>query len=377
MMNFDFTPEQKEIQRLARQFAMEQVLPHAAEWDRAETFPVDTVKHAADLGLLNIGIPEEYGGLGLGVVEEVLIGEELGYACMGFDTIILASDLAVTPIKIAGSDEQKKRFFPPLLTGLGAFCLSEADSGSDASAMKTKAEFVGDDIVINGTKMWITNGGVCSMYVVLCRTAHAEGNKGTICVVVPAETPGVSHNKLHGKMGQRCSYTAEVIFENVRVPKANMLGGLGDGFKIALRTLDRTRITVASGSVGLLRRALDESVKYAKTRLAFGKPIAELQAIQFKLAEMKMSLETSRLQTYYAAWLVDNDRPHGQASAIAKCRSSEAAFAGAAEAIQIHGGYGYMNDFPVEKLLRDSKLNMIYEGTSEIQRIVVARSMLK
>ncbi|MBS0661283.1 MAG: acyl-CoA dehydrogenase family protein [Verrucomicrobia bacterium] len=376
-MNFDLTPEQKEIQRLARQFATEQILPRAAEWDRNETYPAEMVQAAADLGLLNIGIPEEYGGLGLGMLEEALIGEELGYACMGFDTIILASDLAVVPLKLAGTDEQKKRFFPGLVKGLGAFCLSEADNGSDAAAMKTKAEFVGDEIVVNGTKMWITNGGVCSTYVVLCRTEHAQGHLGTVCVVVPGDAPGVSHNKLHGKMGQRCSYTAEVIFENVRVPKSNMLGGIGDGFKIAMKTLDRTRITVAAGSLGVARRALDESVKYARTRHAFGAPISNLQAIQFKLADMKMGLDTSRLQTHYAAWLVDNDRPHAQASAIAKCRASDVAFSAAAEAIQVHGGYGYMNDFPVEKLLRDVKLNQIYEGTNEIQRVVVARSLLR
>ncbi len=377
MLNFDLTPEQKEIHRLARQFTAEQIIPRAAEWDRTETFPKDMVKAAADIGLLNIGIPEDCGGLGLGVIEEVLIGEELGYGCMGFDTIILASDLAVTPIKIAGTPEQKQRFLPPLVTGLGAFCLSEADNGSDAAAMKTKAEFVGDEIVVTGTKMWITNGGVCEIYVVLCRTDEASGAKGTVCVVIPAGTPGVSHNKLHGKMGQRCSYTAEVIFENVRVPRANMLGGVGDGFKIAMRTLDRTRITVAAGSVGVARRAIDESVKYAKTRHAFGKPISELQAIQFKLADMKMGHDTSRLQTLYAAWLVDTNQPHAQASAIAKCRASDVAFAAAAEAIQIHGGYGYMNDFPVEKLLRDVKLNMIYEGTNEIQRVVVGRSLFR
>jgi acyl-CoA dehydrogenase len=377
MINFDLTPEQKEMQRMARQFAAERILPNAAQWDREESYPADFVKEAADLGLLNITIPEEYGGLGLGLLEEVLIGEELGYACMGFDTIILASDLAIVPIKLAGNDEQKKRFFPLLHTGLGAFCLSEADNGSDAGAMKTRAEFSGDDVVLNGTKMWITNGGVAAIYVVFARMETEHKHTGTVAIVVPADVPGISHNKLHGKMGQRCSYTAEMIFENVRVPRSNILGEPGDGFKIAMKTLDRTRITVAAGSIGVARRALEESVKYAKTRHAFNQPIANFQAIQFKLADIKMGLDTSRLQTLYAAWLVDNNRPHGQASAIAKCRASDVAFAAAGEAIQIHGGYGYMNDFPVEKLLRDVKLNQIYEGTNEIQRVVVARSLLK
>ena len=377
MFSFDLSPEQKEFQRTARKFALERVLPRAAELDRKEEYSADLTAEAAALGLVNVGIPEAYGGLGLGMVDEVIIGEELGYACMGFFTGILASDLGIVAIKLAGNEEQKHRFFPPLLTELSAFCLSEADNGSDAGAMKTKAEFDGDDVVINGAKMWITNGGVCQCYVVFARFEGEHKHAGTVCVVVPADAPGILVNKLHGKMGQRCSQTAEIVFENVRVPKANVLGEPGDGFKIAMKTLDRTRITVAAGSLGVARRALDESVKYAKVRHAFGKVIADFQAIQFKIADMKIGLDTARLQTLYAAWLADEGRMIGQASAIAKCYASDIAFAAANEAIQIHGGAGYMNDFPVEKLLRDVKLNQIYEGTNEIQRVVIARSLLK
>ena len=377
MISFDLSDEQKQIQALARQFAREVVIPNAAQYDRDESFPADIVAQAHDLGLLNVIVPEAVGGLGLGMMEEVVIGEELGYGCMGIYTILMASELGITPVLIAGNDEQKERFLGPLLDGpnLAAFGLSEADNGSDAGAMKTRAVFDGDEVVLNGAKMWITNGGLADFTVIFATFDPEQRHRGTLAVVVEKDTPGFSHQKIHGKMGQRASYTAELVLENVRVPKANILGEPGDGFKIAMKTLDKTRIPVAAGSVGVARRALAESSKYAAERHAFGKPINTFQAIQFKLADMKVSVETARWQTYYAAWLVDCGRPHAEAAAIAKCYASDVAFAAANEAIHVHGGYGYVNEFPVEKLLRDVKLNQIYEGTNEIQRLVIARGL--
>ena len=377
MISFELSDEQKQIQALARQFAREVILPNAAKYDREESFPEGIVAQAHGLGLLNVIIPESVGGLGLGMLEEVVIGEELGYGCMGIYTILMASELGITPILLAGDDEQKERFLSPLLNGpkLAAFGLSEPDNGSDAGAMKTRAVFDGDEVILNGAKMWITNGGLADITVIFASFDPEQRHRGTLAVVVEKGTPGFSHQKIHGKMGQRASYTAELILDNVRVPKANVLGVPGDGFKIAMKTLDKTRIPVAAGSVGVARRALDESNKYASERKAFGKSINTFQAIQFKLADMKIGLETARWQTYYAAWLVDCGRPHSEAAAIAKCYASDMAFAAANEAIHVHGGYGYVSEFPVEKLLRDVKLNQIYEGTNEIQRLVIARSL--
>jgi acyl-CoA dehydrogenase len=379
MIGFSLTDEQKQFQALARTFAREQMIPVAAQHDQAESYPQDVVAAAHALGLLNTGIPAELGGLGLGMLDEAIIAEELAYGCMGIYTIIMASELGITPLLLAGSAEQQERFLQPLLDsgGLAAFALSEADNGSDAAALRTRAMVTDDEVIINGSKMWITNGGLAELTVVFASVDPQLGSKGIAAVVVERNRPGQSHTKIHGKMGQRASYTAELVFEDVRVPRANLLGSPGDGFRIAMKTLDQTRIPVAAGSVGVARRALEESLAYSQQRSAFGRPIHDFQAIQFKLADMKIGLETARLQTWHAAWLVDQRLPHSQASAIAKAYASDIAFAAANEAIQIHGGYGYVNEFPVEKLLRDVKLNQIYEGTNEIQRIVIARSLLR
>ncbi len=379
-LDFSLTDEQKQLQQLARRFAREQVAPRAAEYDQNEQVPWELVEQLYEIGLLNISVPEEAGGLGLGLVEEVIIGEELGWADMGFYTIPMASELGITPILIAGTEEQKRRFLGPLTErpSLAAFALSEPGNGSDAAALRTRIVREGDEYVITGTKMWISNAKEADFNVVFATFDPALRHKGVIAIVVENDREGVSFNKIHGKMGQRAAPTYEIIYDDVRVPVENRLGEEGAGFKIAMLTLDKTRIPVAAGSVGVARRALDESAKYALEREAFGRPIADFQAIQFKLAEMKMGLETARIYTYYAAWLADrNDPEHISASAIAKAYASEMAFYAANEAIQIHGGYGYVNDFPVEKLLRDVKLNQIYEGTNEIQRIIIARNILK
>jgi acyl-CoA dehydrogenase len=378
-IDFRLTDEQKQLQALAREFAQKEIMPIAAEYDRREEYPAQVLEKAFEIGLANIIIPEHAGGLGLGMLEESILGEELGYGCMGIYTILMASELGITPILLGGTQEQQNRFLEPLMQkpSLASFALSEPNNGSDAGAMRTKAVLEGDEWVLNGTKMWISNGGIAEFAVVFASVDYALKAKGTVAIVVPKDAPGFTHNKIHHKMGQRATYTAELVLENVRVPKDNMLGGIGDGFKIAMKTLDKTRIPVAAGSVGVARRALEESIKYAKQREAFGRPITDFQAIQFKLANMYMHLETARLATYKAAWLVDQGLPHSMEAALAKCFASDIAFDAANEAIQIHGGYGYVGEYPVEKLLRDVKLNQIYEGTNEIQRVVMARGLLK
>ncbi|MEZ4606494.1 MAG: acyl-CoA dehydrogenase family protein [Deinococcales bacterium] len=378
MIDFSLSDEQRQFQALARDFAKDVIMPVASKHDQEESFPHEVIAKAHELGLLNVIIPEKAGGLGLGMLDEVIIGEELAYGCMGIYSILMASELGITPILVGGSEEQQKRFLAPLLEkpSLAAFALSEPDNGSDAAAMKTRASFEGDEIILNGNKMWITNGGLAEVTVVFASTDPSLKHKGTVAVVVPKDTPGFSYQKIHHKMGQRAAHTAELIFDNVRVPKSNMLGGLGDGFKIAMKTLDKTRIPVAAGSVGLARRALDEAKNYAAERKAFGKSINSFQALQFKMADMKIGIETARLQTLYAAWLVDTGQAHSEASSIAKCYASDMAFDAANETIQIHGGYGYVGEYPVEKLLRDIKLNQIYEGTNEIQRVVIAKHVI-
>lgn len=379
MIGFELSDEQRQFQALARAFVKESVIPVAATHDREESYPAGVIEGAHEVGLLNVGVPTSAGGLGLSMLDEVILAEEFGYGCMGIYTILMASELGITPLLVAGTDEQQEQFLTPLLEGpkLAAFALSEPDNGSDAGALKTRAVFEGDEIVITGTKMWISNGGEAEFNVVFATFDPALKHRGIVAVVVENDRAGVSHNKLTGKLGQRASPTHEMVYENVRVPVANMLGAKGDGFKIAMRTLDRTRIPVAAGAVGVLRRALDESRNYALEREAFGKKIGDFQAIQFKLANMKIALETARWQTWHAAWLLDTGKPHAEAAAIAKAYASDAAFEAAQEAINVFGGYGYINEYPVEKLMRDVKLNQIYEGTNEIQRLVIARHVLQ
>ncbi len=379
MIGFELTQEQKQFQKLARDFVRERVIPVAAQHDRDATYPGAVVEAAFEVGLLNVGVPSAVGGAGLELLDEAIIGEEFGYGCMGIYTVLMASELGITPLLLAGSHEQHERFLAPLARGprLAAFALSEPNNGSDAAGLATKAEFDGDEIVITGTKTWISNGGIADFNVVFATFDPNLKHRGTVAVVVETDRPGFSANQLHGKLGQRASPTYELVFDDVRVPVSNMLGQKGEGFKIAMRTLDRTRVPVAAGSVGVMRRALDESARYARERQAFGGPIARFQAIQFKLANMKIALETARWQTYHAAWLADTGRPHAEAAAIAKAYASDSAFEATQEAINIFGGYGYMNEYPVEKLMRDVKLNQIYEGTNEIQRLVIARHVLE
>lgn len=300
-MDFTLTDEQRQLQQLARDFTRKEIMPIAAEYDQKEELPWQVVEKAFEVGLLNVGIPEHAGGIGLGMLDECIVGEEIAYGCMGIFTVLMASELGLTPILLGGTEEQQKRFALTEKAGLYAFALSEPNNGSDAAAMGTTAVLDGDEWVIKGTKMWISNGGMAEWTVVFATTDKQGGHRATVALVVPKDAPGFSYNKIKHKMGQRASLTSELVFENVRVPKENQLGGLGDGFKIAMKTLDKTRIPVAAGSVGVARRAMEESIKYAKEREAFGNPISQFQAIQFKLAEMAMGIETGRLMYQKAA----------------------------------------------------------------------------
>jgi acyl-CoA dehydrogenase len=303
--------------------------------------------------------------------------EEISYGCTGVNTTLAGNSLGVMPIIIAGTDEQKKEYFGRLLAApiFAAYCCSEPDAGSDVAGMKTSFRKVGDDYVISGQKRWITNGGVADFYTVFARAEGTQRHKGITCFVVDRKTPGVSVGKKENKMGQRCSNTTDVIFEDVKVSKKNLVGAEGEGFKVAMKTFDRTRPWIAAGATGIIRRALEESRAYALERKTFGVPIAQHQAIQFMLAEMAIAYESTRLLCHKAAWSIDEGAVDSIVSSYAKAYGADAAMRVATDAVQVFGGYGYTKEYPVEKLMRDAKLLQIYEGTSQIQRMVIARNI--
>jgi len=378
MIDYRLTDEQKALQEMARDFAMNEMRPVAAKYDQGHEFAFDVMKKAFDAGFLTCNIPDAYGGGGLSNFEMALISEELAAGCAGLFTSIMGCSLATTPIVLYGTEEQKKRFLTPMCQTMtmGAYALTEREAGSDAGAVATRAVKDGQTYVLNGAKCFITNGGVAGLYTVFVNTAPAKGARGISAFVVPRETPGIIIGKVEDKMGQRASNTAEVLFEDVRIPASNLLGREGLGFIIAMRTFDQTRASVGAAALGIARTALDYSIAYSKTRKTFGKAIALYQATQFKIAQMAMELQAARHLVWHAAWLSDQGRPNGKESAMAKCFASDMAVSAANEAIQIHGGYGYMRDYPVEKLLRDAKLLQIYEGTNEIQRMVIAHEVI-
>lgn len=379
MIDFSLSAELQEIQARARKFAQEEIRPIAAEYDRKGEVPPGIVEKAKAAGLLNVTIPKEYGGMGYGALESAIIAEELGAACAGISITILVNGLALTPIQLFGTEEQKERFLRPVAEGakLAAFCLTERQAGSDAGAIKTTALPDGDDYVINGQKCFITSGGLAEIMTVFALTDPERGARGVSAIIVPARTPGIRVTKVEDKMGQRASNTVELTFENVRVPQANLLGKPGRGFAIALQTLDFGRSGVAALSVGVARAALEYALAYAKERQQFGAPIINNQGIAFLLADMAMKIEAARLLTWQAAWMADQGLKVTEKSAMAKCFASDTAMEVTTHAVQILGGYGYMRDYPVEKLMRDAKLLQIYEGTNQIQRMVIARELAK
>lgn len=378
-LGFELAPEQYQLKETARQFAAEEIVPKAAQYDEDHTFPIDITRKAWEVGLMNPQIPTEYGGLGLGVLDTCLVDEELNYGCAGISNAIGANNLAICPVVIAGNDEQKKRYLGWLTAepAFAAFAITEPGAGSDVAAMSTGYRKVGDEYVINGTKHFISNGSVAHWYVVFATQDKSMRHSGISGFILPADTPGIKRTRMRKKMGQHAADTAEVVFEDVKVPRTSLLGAEGQGFKIAMKTFDRSRPEITAIGIGIAQRALDESLKYAKQRVAFGQPIASFQAIQFMLADMAIEVEAMRLLTYKAAWLLDQGTPASIVSSYAKAFGADACMRITTDAVQIFGGYGYMREYPVEKLMRDAKLLQIYEGTSQIQRMVIARNLLK
>lgn len=378
-MDFSLTSEQREIQELALKFARNEMIPHAQEYDEQGKFPAEIFKKAWELGLINTCIPAEYGGSGFTGVDSVVISEALAYGCMGMNTSFMANDLALLPIVIGGNDAQKKKFLTPFIQEfkIASFCLTEPGNGSDAGGIRTTIKDGGDHWIVNGEKMWITNAGYADLFVVYGTIDPNLKHKGISALVVDPKSPGVELGKKEDKMGHRSSDTRGVRFNNVKVPKDNMLGNPGEGWAIAMSTLDHSRPLVASSALGGAQRALDLSVQYAKERTQFGVPIAKHQAIQFMIAEMGMKVEAARLLVHKAAWLCDQGIKNTEIASYAKAFASDSCMQITTDAVQIYGGYGYSKEYPVEKLMRDAKLIQIYEGTSQIQRLVMAREILK
>mmetsp|Transcript_5066 Transcript_5066/g.5953 ORF Transcript_5066/g.5953 Transcript_5066/m.5953 type:complete len:413 (+) Transcript_5066:103-1341(+) len=376
-VSFQLTDEQVAYRDMARKFANEVMLPRAAEYDRTMEYPHDIFEEAWSLGLVNTHIPEEFGGLGLHCLDNVIIQEELAYACTGMMTAIEANSLAQMPLILAANDEQKKKYLgrmteEPLKAAYG---VTEPGAGSDVAAIKTTAVKKGDKYVINGQKMWITNGGVANWYFVLAKTDPTAGAKGMTGFIVDGDSPGITVGRKEINMGQRCSDTRGITFEDVEVPEENVLGTEGVGFKIAMGAFDHTRPPVAIGAVGLARRAMDEAVKYALERKTMGVPIAQHQAVNFMIADMAMNIEAGRLLTYKAAAEIDAGIRNTYYASIAKAFAGDAANKIASDAVQIFGGNGFNTEYPVEKLMRDAKIYQIYEGTSQIQRLIIAREL--
>jgi acyl-CoA dehydrogenase len=378
-MEFAVSDEQRMLQETARRFAREEIAPVAAKYDESGEFPRDIIRKAWELGLANTLIPVENGGLGLACLEACLVTEEIAWGCSGFGTSIMASDLGLTPIVLAGSEEQKRAWLDPCAASfrLIAFCLSEPNAGSDVAGMQLRIRKQGGDYLLDGTKCWITNGGEADLYTVFATLDPSQRHEGICAFIVPADSPGISQGKKEDKMGQRASDTRVVNFDAVRVPAAQRLGEEGEGFKIAMRTLDRTRPMIGALATGIAQRALDESLAYAQERKAFGAPIASFQAVQFMLADMAKEIEAARLLTLQSAWLIDQGQHASKHSSIAKCFATDMAMRVTTDAVQVFGGNGYTREYPVEKLMRDAKLMQIYEGTNQVQRLVIARELLK
>ena len=376
-MDFNLSSDQLEIKELAMKFARNEMMPKAQEFDEKAQMPLEILKKAWELGLVNTCIPAEYGGNGFSAVDSMIITEALAYGCMGMNTAIMANDLALLPIVIGGNDEQKKRFLTPFTESykIAAFCLTEPANGSDAGGIKTTVKEDGDHVVINGNKMWITNAGYADLFVIYATTDPTLKHKGITAIVVEKGTLGIEVGKKEDKMGHRCSDTRAVTFNNVRVPKSNVLGGMNQGWKIAMKTLDHSRPMVAASAVGGAQCAFDHAVKYAKERVQFNVAISHHQAIQFMIAEMAMKIEASRLLVHKGAWLLDNGLPNTTIASYAKAFAADSCMQIATDAVQIYGGYGYSKEYPVEKIMRDAKLIQIYEGTSQIQRLVIAKEI--
>ena len=376
-VSFELTGEQRALRELAHEFAEKEIRPKAAEYDEHQTHPADVIAKAHEVGLMNPHVPEELGGAGLGSMDGAVLGEELCWGCSGIGTAIVANILGVLPMLIAGTEEQQREWLPPLLQEpiLCSFALTEPNAGSDVSGIQTTATRHGDDYVINGSKMFITNAGHASWLIVFASTDKDARHRGLTAFIVPTDTDGVVVEKHLDKMGQRATDTSALAFQDVKVPASNRLGEEGQGFKIAMQTLDRTRPGTAAGAVGVAMAAFEHAVEYSKERVQFGQPIAMNQGVNFLVADMAAEIEAARLLVWQAAWLLDQGQRATLQSSYAKRFAADTAMKVTTDAVQIFGGYGYIKEFPVEKLMRDAKLFQIYEGTSQIQRLVIAREL--
>lgn len=379
-MNFELSKEQQMAQELFRTFSINEVKPLAQEIDEQERFPVETVEKFKKYGFLGIPFPKQYGGQGADNLSYIMAVEELAKVCGTTSVVVSAhTSLCAAPIYEHGTEEQKQKYLVPLANGtyLGAFGLTEAGAGTDAAGQQTKAVLDGDNYILNGTKIFITNASYADIFIIMAMTDKSKGTRGISAFIVERNFPGFSVGKEEHKMGIRGSATCELIMENCIVPKANLLGKEGDGFKIAMKTLDGGRIGIAAQALGLAQGAIDETVKYVKERKQFGRPISAFQNTQFQLADMQARVDAARLLVYKAACCKDAKKSYSVEAATAKLFASEAAMAVTTKAVQLFGGYGYTRDYPVERMMRDAKITEIYEGTSEVQRMVISANMLK
>ncbi|HEY7586435.1 MAG TPA: acyl-CoA dehydrogenase [Candidatus Deferrimicrobiaceae bacterium] len=379
-MVFDLTEEQRMIQDMARSFAQKEVLPKAAELDETGRYPAELVRKMAELGLMGVAVPEEYGGAGMDNVCYAIAMEEIARACASTAVIMSVNNsLVCDPLLKFGTEEQKKKYLVPLASGekLGCFGLTEPGAGSDAGSQKTTAVRKGDHYIVNGTKNFITNAPEADICILFTMTDKEKRHKGITTFILDMKLPGVSIGKHEKKMGIKASPTSSIVLEDVKIAAADRLGNEGDGFKVAMNTLDGGRIGIAAQAIGIGRASLEDALAYAKDRKQFGQPISEFQAIQWMLADMATEIDAARLLAYRAAWLKDRKARHSKESAMAKLYASEAAMRAGVKGIQIHGGYGYIKEYPAERHFRDAKITEIYEGTSEIQRMIIAAAMLK
>ena len=379
MVDFALGDEQRAIRELAHEFAQKEIVPVAARYDRSADFPWDVARTAFEAGLLNLSIPQEYGGGGLGVLDQCLVWEELAAGCAGITSALTITALSAAPLLVAGTEEQKRRWLEPLTRepAVASYGMTEPGAGSDVAGIETAARRVGDEFVLSGTKRFITAGTAARWFAVFAYTDRSRGREGMSCFIVPRDRAGVTVARKEDMMGQRAGNTAEIVFEEAVVPKQDLVGAEGHGFKLAMDVFDRTRPPVGALATGIARAAMEHAFRYAQQRQTFGRPIMEYQAIQFKLADMAMGIAAARHLTWHAAWLGDHGYRNAKEASYAKAFAADMCMRATTEAVQIFGGYGYSREYPVEKLMRDAKVVQIYEGTSEIQRLIIARELMR
>ena len=379
MVSFALSEEQRMLVDMTRDFVANEVIPVAGHHDHTGDYPTAVAAQAFELGLMNITIPDQYGGGDLGHFEEALVTEEFAFGCSGMAISMTVNNLASVPILIGGDEAQKKKWIGRLTSEhrTASYCLSEPDAGSDAASLRTSAVRKGDSYLINGSKAWVSGGAHADFFTLFATTDPGSGHEGITCFVIPADADGVEVGKKEDMMGQRASNTVFINFQDVEIPVANRIGAEGKGFHIAMKTFDRTRPGVAAAAVGVARRSLEEATRYSLERKAFGRPIAKQQAIQFILADIAKDTEAARLLTWQSAWMIDQGQRNTKQCSMAKCFAGDIAMKAATDAVQVFGGYGYSKEYPVEKLMRDAKVMQIYEGTNQIQRLIIARHLLE